>query len=69
MPPRCGLERTRNDRWRFTFLNETREFPWPIDWDLRNAETRDQLWKMNLHYMEYLELVTDADFPHSSTTG
>jgi uncharacterized heparinase superfamily protein len=64
MPPRCGLERTRNDRWRFTFLNETREFPWPIDWDLRNAETHDQLWKMNLHYMEYLESVTDADFSH-----
>jgi uncharacterized heparinase superfamily protein len=62
MPPRRGLERLQDDRWRFTFLNQSREFNWPIDWDLRDAEPQDQLWKMNLHYMEYLESVTDADF-------
>jgi uncharacterized heparinase superfamily protein len=62
MPPRGGLDRTRDDRWRFTFLNQSRELEWPIDWDLHGAEARDQLWKMNLHYMEYLESATDADF-------
>jgi uncharacterized heparinase superfamily protein len=62
LPPRGGLERTRDDRWRFTFLNQSREFDWPIDWDLHGADAGDQLWKMNLHYMEYLESATDADF-------
>jgi uncharacterized heparinase superfamily protein len=35
---------------------------WPIDRDLQGTEVEDQLWKMHLHYMEYLESVSDADF-------
>jgi uncharacterized heparinase superfamily protein len=62
LPPHGGLDRTQDDRWRFTFLNQSREFDWPIDWDLHGAKARDQLWKMNLHYMEYLESASDADF-------
>ena len=62
LPPRGGLDRTQDDRWRFTFLNQSRQFAWPIDWDLHGAGAHDQLWKMNLHYMEYLESANDAEF-------
>ena len=30
MPPRGGLDRTSDGRWRFTFLNRSRDFSWPI---------------------------------------
>jgi hypothetical protein len=62
LPARGGLERTPHERWRFTFLNRSRDFGWPIDWDLRDAGAHDQLWKMHLHYMEYLEAASGDDF-------
>lgn len=61
LPPRGGAERLADGRWRFRFLNDERTFAWPVPWDLPGAPARDQLWKMNLHYMEYLESLPDED--------
>ena len=62
MPARGGARRLEGGGWGFRFLNDERAFPWPIPWDLPGAPARDQLWKMNLHYMEYLESLPDQDF-------
>jgi uncharacterized heparinase superfamily protein len=49
------------DGWRFTFLNRSVEMAGPrIDWMAPGIDSAHQLWRMNLHYMEYLEGVTDA---------
>jgi uncharacterized heparinase superfamily protein len=62
MPPRGGATRLEGGGWSFRFLNDERAFPWPIPWDLPGAPARDQLWKMNLHYMEYLECLPNEEF-------
>ena len=53
-PPRdIEAERT-SAGWRFAFLGEERLFGPDID---RTADGAGQLWRMNLHYMEWLEVV------------
>ncbi len=42
----------------FTFLNRTIAMGAGVDWSPPGAAA-DQLWRMNLHYMEYLESVGD----------
>lgn len=34
-----------------TFLSETRQAGWPVDWEAAHAS---KLWQYNLHYLEYL---------------
>jgi uncharacterized heparinase superfamily protein len=54
-PKRVGAD------WRFTFQNRVVEMPGPtIDWSAPGPGNAAQLWRMNLHYMEYLEGVDDA---------
>jgi uncharacterized heparinase superfamily protein len=62
LPPRGGTERLADGRWRFTFLNRSRDLGWPLDWSVAGGTPADQLWQMNLHYMEYLEGLDDHDF-------
>lgn len=50
------------DGWRFSFLHVARETAGTIDWQGGAAGPEHQLWRMNLHYMHYLEEATDADF-------
>lgn len=45
-----------------TFLNETRTLARPIPWTLPELPAEHLLWKMHLHYMEYLEALEDAAF-------
>jgi uncharacterized heparinase superfamily protein len=60
-PRTCGLSRAGGGLT-FTFLNRTVAMPGgAIDWSLPGPGARDQLWRMNLHYMEYLEGVSAAD--------
>ncbi len=59
-PPREGAIGQTERGWWFTFLNRTRDFPEAIPWALPDDGPRDQLWKMNLHYMEYLDEVDDT---------
>jgi uncharacterized heparinase superfamily protein len=55
--PRIGLApESSGARLRFTFLNRTIEMaPSCIDWQAPGPGAASQLWRMNLHYMEYLE--------------
>lgn len=58
MPPRRGRLELDNNRYHFCFLNETRSFQ-DIDWAIKDAS---HLWFFNLHYMEYLEEVSNVEF-------
>ncbi|HEX4695909.1 alginate lyase family protein [Sphingomonas sp.] len=49
--PRAGMVERTPDGWRFTFVGRSVDFAESIDWH----SDADQLWRMNLHYMEYLE--------------
>ena len=51
-----------NAGFRFTFLCRSRDLTSPIAWRIASADRRDQLWSMNLHYMEFLEEASDAEF-------
>lgn len=62
MPPRAGRITAVPGGARFTFLNRTRELAFPISWSVAAGDRREQLWSMNLHYMEYLEEADDALF-------
>lgn len=49
--PRTGMIERTIDGWRFAFIGRTAAMGETIDWH----GDADQLWRMNLHYMEYLE--------------
>jgi uncharacterized heparinase superfamily protein len=46
----------------FTFLGRSHRMKGRVDWKAPSLAPKDQLWRMNLHYMEYLEEVDDAGF-------
>ncbi len=48
--------------WRFGFLHRTHQCGPRVDWRLGGEGGANQLWRMNLHYMEYLEAVDDTAF-------
>ncbi len=56
--PRIGGMTEGGDRTIFHFLDRPYEMAGAIDWRL----PEDQLWRMNLHYMVYLEGVNDTRF-------
>lgn len=45
--------------WRAEFLGRTVEMEARIDWRDSGASPSDQLWRMTLHYMEWLEALDD----------
>ena len=45
-----------------TFLGRSHRMSGRVDWTAPSLAPADQLWRMNLHYMEYLEEVDDARF-------
>ena len=54
--PRRSPMSMADDRLRFSFLHRIVEMPsGAIDWNAPSRAPADQLWRMNLHYMEYLE--------------
>ena len=61
-PPRTGLAKRTNDGWRVTFLGRTATLPRTVDWGGGDDQAGQQLWRMNLNYMEYLEELDDASF-------
>jgi uncharacterized heparinase superfamily protein len=61
-PAAEGTSAPRRAGFRFTFLHRTVDLPSPIAWHIASADRRDQLWSMHLHYMEYLEEASNADF-------
>lgn len=60
--PTAGCEPLGSGRFRFTFMNRAREFTLPFDWHLPELGVGNRLWKMNLHYMEFLGTLDDGDF-------
>ena len=50
-PARTGMIERLATGWSFTFVGRSVETGEAIDWQADS----DQLWRMNLHYMEYLE--------------
>ena len=64
LPPRCrGQVRREGPDWVFCFLGRKLRFAGGlIDWMAPGAGSEHQLWRMNLHYMEYLEEADDVDF-------
>jgi uncharacterized heparinase superfamily protein len=46
----------------FTFLGRAHRMGARVDWKAPSLQAKDQLWRMNLHYMEYLEEVDDIRF-------
>lgn len=62
-PPRTGSLAFSGDTATFCFLNHAASMPRErVDWAMAGPDGRDQLWRMNLHYMEYLEGVDDEAF-------
>jgi len=56
--PRAGMI----DGLAFTFVGRTHIMSGAIDWNAPSLAPEHQLWRMNLHYMEYLEEVDDLCF-------
>jgi uncharacterized heparinase superfamily protein len=46
-------------QFELTFLNQSRSFLLPINWHEEELEYGTRLWKLNLHYMEFLEELED----------
>ncbi|MGM0582449.1 MAG: heparinase II/III domain-containing protein [Bacteroidota bacterium] len=49
-------------KFTLTFLNECRSYQLPINWHEEELEYGTRLWKLNLHYMEFLEEVDNDWF-------
>ena len=66
-PPRAHLAPTLiggGAQWRFKFLGRIVDMPaGTVDWSAPGPGGANQLWRMNLHYMEYLEGVADDVWP------
>jgi hypothetical protein len=61
--PRAGPLEILHGVRRFTFLNRTIQSSERVAWDAPGPRPHDQLWRMCLHYMEYLEALNDAEPP------
>jgi glycosyltransferase involved in cell wall biosynthesis/uncharacterized heparinase superfamily protein len=61
LPPRSGMLRVDGHALRFTFLNRSLSFC-DSPFLHRTHDRREQLWAMNLHYMDYLEEADDESF-------
>ncbi|PWB95084.1 heparinase II/III family protein [Methylosinus sporium] len=60
--PRHGRLERVGDKFLLIFLGQSFETGPEVDWRWRREDSASQLWRMNLHYMEYLEEVDDALF-------
>jgi uncharacterized heparinase superfamily protein len=62
-PPRTGMIARMPEGLAVMFLGRAFLMPGGVmDWEAPSLAPSDQLWRMNLHYMEYLEAIDDADF-------
>jgi uncharacterized heparinase superfamily protein len=55
LPPRDGMIERDPDGLKLRFLNHAETVGSPIAWDMRCTNPSHQLWRMHLHYMEFLE--------------
>ncbi len=57
----CAARRT-DAGWTFRFLGREAAMGEAVDWSGPDRSPASQLWRMNLHYMEYLEALDDEGF-------
>ena len=60
--PRSGMINKNGDVLDIKFLNESKSFVLPIDWHKSELNVGTRLWKLNLHYHEFIESVNDELF-------
>jgi uncharacterized heparinase superfamily protein len=60
-PARSGMIAPAAPGWRFEFLGRAITTSEAVDWALPGPGAANQLWRMNLHYMEYLEELDAAE--------
>ena len=59
--PASGMIARAREGYSFTFIGRTETMSGQrVDWNCPGPEPRHQLWRMNLHYMEYLEETDDV---------
>jgi uncharacterized heparinase superfamily protein len=61
-PPVVSAVAEEPTGWRFDFLNEVKCFHGRIDWHRADLNTGTRLWKLNLHYFDWSDTLTDAQF-------
>ena len=61
-PARAGGARRTDSGWAFRFLSRDLAMAAAVDWSAPDRSAASQLWRMNLHYMEYLEALDDEAF-------
>ena len=61
-PRRKGMIALSEAGATFTFIGRAWVMRGEVDWRAPSLAPRDQLWRMHLHYMEYLEEVDDSTF-------
>ncbi len=59
---RAGTARRTGAGWSFRFLGRDVAMAAALDWSAPDRSAASQLWRMNLHYMEYLEALDDEAF-------
>ena len=59
---RNGMINVKGELVDIKFLNESKSFVLPIDWHNSDLNIGTRLWKLNLHYHEFLESVDDQFF-------
>ena len=62
-PPRLHLVERDGDTNSLLFLNQRRPLTLPMEWHPAELETGTRLGKLNLHYMEFLEALSDELWP------
>ncbi len=60
--PRRGMVAASGGRFAFTFLGRPHQMADTMDWNAPGQGPEYQLWRMHLHYMEYLEEAGVSDF-------
>ena len=60
-PPRQHARRTTAGTFALEFLNQPRIWSLPFDWHSPELDTGTRLWKLHLHYTEFLESLADED--------
>ena len=60
--PRAGMIAQGEAGLTFIFIGRSHVMAGGMDWGAPSLAPRDQLWRMHLHYMEYLEEVDDSAF-------
>jgi len=60
-PPRRRAEALGMGEYSLRFLNSSKKFKLPFEWHEKSLASGTRLWKLNLHYHEFLESLSPLD--------